>query len=62
MNAAERERLRNVPSGDAWSRIGLALKCAACIGVIGLLATIGLVARDVDVGNAASEISATVAP
>ena len=62
MNAVERERLRNVPSGDAWSRIGLGLKCAAWIGVIGLLATIGLVPRTVDVGHAAGEISATVAP
>ena len=62
MNFAERERLDHKHSGNAWSRVGLALKCAACVAVIGLLATIGLAAGDADVGAVDGEISATVAP
>lgn len=46
MSAAERERLRRTVSGEASYRAGAMLKCAVCVGLIGLLVLIGASPRD----------------
>ena len=56
MTAGERERLRRTISDEALYRAGVALKCAVCAALIGLLALIG--AGQQDGGDVASNVSA----
>jgi len=58
MNATGRERSRDEP----WAWAALAVKCAACVAVIGLLAAIGLGAAGNDVTTLAAGLPPVVAP
>lgn len=60
MSAAERKRLLESKSDEAWVRAGAALKCAACIALVGLLALIG--ATDPVADRVAAPTQASLTP